>query len=47
MSKVEDKAKEILSILQEQNVDLENIDYDKLEELLITANRKGNLKIVK
>lgn len=47
MSNVEDKAKEILNILQLQNVDLENIDYNKLEELLIRADRKGNLQIVK
>lgn len=44
---MEDRAKVILNICKEKGVDLNYIDYDKLEELLIKANRVGNIKIVK
>ncbi len=33
-----DKAKEILEVLKKVGVNLENIDYDKLEQLLKLAN---------
>lgn len=33
-----DKAKEILEVIQKAGVNLENIDYDKLEQLLKLAN---------
>lgn len=33
-----DKAKEILEVLKKAGVDLNNIDYDKLEQLLKLAN---------
>lgn len=33
-----DKAKEILEVLKKAGIDLENIDYEKLEQLLKLAN---------
>lgn len=44
---VEDRAKVILNICKEKGVDLNYIDYNKLEELLIKANRVGNIKFSK
>ncbi|HBJ1650392.1 TPA: hypothetical protein LA460_000296 [Clostridium botulinum] len=41
---IEEKAKEILNVLQKQDVDLENINYDKLEQLLKDANKTDNNK---
>ncbi|MBY6916002.1 helix-turn-helix domain-containing protein [Clostridium botulinum] len=35
---IKNKAKEILEVLKKAGVNLENIDYDKLEQLLKLAN---------
>lgn len=34
----EDKAREILNIIEKAGINIENIDYDKLEQLLKLAN---------